>query len=309
MRIAINVDFLNWELKYEKTCEIFFRFSFLSGIIRGKKSGDVDMSKLLQAKSLSFSYASSKVIEDVSFTLEEGEMISVIGPSSSGKTTLLKLCAGILDNHHAISFGYGYLSKKNQRDLEKIGCVFADDFTFLFDTVYEEVTFPLVNLNLEKEVVTSSVKEIFSLFDVSYLLDEKVMNLTKEEKALLRLILALITHPVLLVLDNPFVCFSKSMKKKIIPVLKDYCKKNQIAMILSSTNLEDILFCDKTYVLASGKIVLSGETLTVLKEDVFLKKLGLSLPFIVDLSKMLEFYEILDEVYIDLEGLVNHLWK
>ena len=78
---------------------------------------------------------------------------------------------------------------------------------------------------------------------------------------------------------------------------------------MASTNLEDIIFTKKTYVLEQGEIVMSGDTLDILKEDVLLKKLGLSLPFMVNLSLMLEFYEILDDVYLDMEELVNRLWN
>jgi len=69
------------------------------------------------------------------------------------------------------------------------------------------------------------------------------------------------------------------------------------------------LFTKQIHVLEQGEIVMSGDTLAILKEDVLLKKLGLSLPFLVNLSLMLKFYEILDDVYLDMEELVNRLWN
>ena len=58
-----------------------------------------------------------------------------------------------------------------------------------------------------------------------------------------------------------------------------------------------------------GDIILEGEPLTVLKEDTLINRLGLSLPFMVDLSLKLEFYELLDKVEVDIDRMVNTLWK
>lgn len=272
------------------------------------KSGDV-MSNLLQVNSLSYSYENKKVLDDISFSMKEGEFVSIIGPSSCGKTTLLKLIAGILPNHNSILFSYGYLNKKNTRDIKKIGCVFKDSFPFLFDAVYQELTFPLENLCYGASTIETRVLELTKLFDVAYLLDKRIEDLHQEEKAILLILIALIHNPVLLVLDNPFFNMRKGVRNRIIHVLKEYCKKNKIAILLATSNIEDILFCDKTYVLSDGTFVIEGDVMSVLEEDTNLKKLGLELPFMVSLSHMLIFYEILDDVYLDKNKLVNKLWK
>lgn len=62
-------------------------------------------------------------------------------------------------------------------------------------------------------------------------------------------------------------------------------------------------------VLNHGKIYLRGAPLEVMKEDQKLIHLGLELPFMVDLSLKLQFYELLDDIILDMEGMVNTLWK
>lgn len=267
------------------------------------------MSNLLQVNSLSYSYGAKKILDDISFSMKEGEFVAIVGPSSCGKTTLLKLVAGILPNDNSILLGYGYLNKKNTRDIKKIGCVFNEDIPFLFDTVYQELTFPLENLCYSASNIELRVLELAKLFDVAYLLDKRIEDLLQEEKAILRILIALIHNPALLILDNPFFMMRRSTKSKVIEVLKDYCKKNNIAILLSTSNLEDILFCDTAYVLNEGSFVIEGDVMLVLEEDTNLKKLGLELPFMVSLSHMLIFYEILDDVYLDKNKLVSRLWK
>lgn len=268
------------------------------------------MEKVLQVKSLNYSVGRKKIIDNLSFSVDRGSLVSFIGPSSCGKTTLLKLISGMLPSNQKILIGYGYLNqKRDSSDLRKFGCVFSDEVPFLFEDVYQELLFPLENLCYSKEKIEKRVRDVASLFDVSYFLDEKISDLTKEEQSILRLMLSIIHNPEILVLDDPFLMMHRSLKEKVILNLKKYCKENKVTLLLASSNLEDILFCDYTYVMNDGVIVMEGDTKSILDEDVNLKKLGLELPFMVNLSHMLKFYEILDDVYVDMEDMVNKLWK
>ena len=268
------------------------------------------MSKVLEVNNLTINFGRKKILSNLSFSVEQGRHVAFIGVGASGKTTLLKTLAGIYPSNDSIIFGYGYLNpKKSLKDLKSIGCVFSDIFEFLFDDVYSEFVFPLENLNYSKEDIKLTIKELFEHFNVSYLLDKKTYDLTKEEVAIVQILLAILHKPVILIMDDPFLMLKKSTRNKISSILLKYCHANNITIIMSSTNLEDIIFTKETYVLEQGEIVMSGNTLDILKEDVLLKKLGLSLPFMVNLSLMLEFYEILDDVYLDMEELVNRLWN
>lgn len=268
------------------------------------------MSKVLEVSNLTINFGRKKILSNLYFSVEEGCHTSFIGVGASGKTTLLKTLAGIYSSNDSIIFGYGYLNpKRSLKDLKSIGCVFPDVFSFLFDDVYSEFVFPLENLNYSKDDIRLTIKELFDYFDVSYLLDKKTYDLTKEEIAIIQVLLAILHKPVILIMDDPFLMMKKSTRNRITSMLLKYCKDNKITIIMSSTNLEDVLFTKKVHVLEQGEIVMSGNTLDILKEDVLLKKLGLSLPFMVNLSLMLEFYEILDDVYLDMEELVNRLWN
>ena len=80
-------------------------------------------------------------------------------------------------------------------------------------------------------------------------------------------------------------------------------------MILTTINLEDTLEADYLYIINNGNVVVEGRPLVVLKEESLIKKLGLSMPFMVDLSLKLEFYEVVDDIELDLDRMVNTLWK
>ena len=268
------------------------------------------MSKVLEVNNLTINFGRKKILSNLSFSVEQGRHVAFIGVGASGKTTLLKTLAGIYPSNDSIIFGYGYLNpRRSLKDLKSLGCVFPDIFCFLFDDVYSEFVFPLENLNYSKEDIRLTIKELFDYFSVSYLLDKKTYDLTKEEIAIVQILLAILHKPIILIMDDAFLMMKKSTKNKITESLLKYCKDNNITIIMSSTNLEDVLFTKQIHVLEQGEIVMSGDTLAILKEDVLLKKLGLSLPFLVNLSLMLKFYEILDDVYLDMEELVNRLWN
>jgi len=75
-----------------------------------------------------------------------------------------------------------------------------------------------------------------------------------------------------------------------------------------TSNLEESLYAHELIVVNKGQVVLEGSTISVLKEERILKRLGYKLPFIVDLSLQLNSYEIIDSIFLDEELLVNKLW-
>lgn len=268
------------------------------------------MSKILEVKNLYYCENQQKILNNLSFVVETEQKIAIIGNNGSGKTTLLKLLAGVLPSQNSITLDYGYLNlKKSPDDVGKLGCVFPDNFVFLFDDVYHELAFPLENLCYSKETIKKTVRNLTKYFNVSYILDKKIKDLKEEEKALLRILLAIIHGPKLLIMDDPFIMMNRSFRKNVIERLLSFIKENHITLIFSSSDMEDVLASDYTYVLQNGEIAMQGETLSILKEDIRLKKMGLELPFMVNLSLMLEFYEILDNVYLDMKELAVKLWK
>lgn len=94
-------------------------------------------------------------------------------------------------------------------------------------------------------------------------------------------------------------------KKVIIELLK----KQNINFVNITTNIEDSLLSDYIVVFDENKKVLEGNTEFVLRNEKVLKKLGYGLPFVVDLSIQLTYYDILDKVYYDMDKLTEDLWN
>lgn len=86
-------------------------------------------------------------------------------------------------------------------------------------------------------------------------------------------------------------------------------KKQNISYINVTSNIEDAIYSDYIFVYDGNKLVLEGNRNEVLKEEKTLKRLGYGLPFVVDLSIQLNYYDIFNKVYYDLDELVGALWN
>ena len=265
------------------------------------------MDNLIEVKKLKY----KNIFNNFSISIKENSFISIAGNNNSGKTVLLKLLNGLLPNNDTITMGYSYIDSNRIHDHSiEIGSVYEENInSFLFEDVYKEMAFPLENLNINPTDIETRILEIAKYFGISELLDKKTSDLTSSEKQVLLIAISLLHKPKILLLDNPFKMMDKNTKKSIINKLLDYKKKNTITIVLSTSDLEDTIYSDYLYILDKGKIVVEGKPLDVLKEDIIINRVGLELPFMVDLSLKLEFYELIDDIELDMEQLVNKLWK
>lgn len=269
------------------------------------------MANILEIKNLNYKYGKTTIFKDFNLSVKEASYISIAGNNTSGKTTLIKLISGFLPNDNTIMIGYSYVDMKRIHDHSKdLGVVLGNDLNnFLFEDVYKEMAFPLENLNNEIELIEKRILEISSLFKINKLLDKKTSDLTNSEKQILLIAISLLHNPKILLLDNAFSMMDRKTKQDVKKTLKEYQIKNKLTIIQATTDLEDTIDTDYLYIMNDGDIILEGEPLTVLKEDTILNRLGLSLPFMVDLSLKLEFYELLDGIEVDINRMVNTLWK
>jgi len=124
------------------------------------------------------------------------------------------------------------------------------------------------------------------------------------------------------IIDKSFTYEELLNKKKVIfyNVLNDlsdnllknlfeYLENNNIKYIVVTNNIELSLYSDYLIVCDKEKILIEGNTIEVLKNDKLLKRLGFNLPFIIDLSILLKDYDLVNEIFLDKEGLVDKLWK
>lgn len=269
------------------------------------------MKNSIEIRNLNFKYDNSIIFNNFNMKIKENSFTCIAGNNTSGKTTLIKLISGELSSTESITIGYSYLNTNRLYDHSiEMGVMFGDRLnSFLFDDVYKEMAFPLENLNINPTEIETRILELAKFFNINYLLDKKTSDLTNSEKQVVLIVIALLHKPKILLLDSPFTMMDYATKKHIKNKLKQYKEKHNITIVLTTTNLEDSLDTDYLYIINKGNVVIEGKPLAVMKKETLIKKLGLELPFMIDLSLKLKFYGVVDDIELDINRMVNTLWK
>ena len=262
---------------------------------------------ILSVKNLTY----KKILEDVSFDVEKGQFISLSGSNNCGKATLIKILSGLISSLDMVFLNNRDIFSINKTELfSEIGVVLINDkFNFLFDNVKDEIMFVLNNLKMSEEERNDQYNFIIKLLNLTKYQKVNPNSLSRGEKAFVLLALALVHNPKILFLDDASNMMTKSERKKFLEILHFFNSEFGTTIIMSTSKLDETLDTDYLYLFDDGKIVLSGLPIAILKDDNIINKLGLSIPFMVDLSVKLMDYELLSDICLDMEGMVDTLWK
>ncbi|HHW69166.1 MAG TPA: ATP-binding cassette domain-containing protein [Tenericutes bacterium] len=269
------------------------------------------MRDIISIKNLSFKYDKTSIFDKFNLNIKRGSVTTILGANGSGKTTLLKLILGIYEFDGEIYIDNILLSKKTKKDIrKKIGVVFdKPENSFVSDIVIDDIVFSLENLNYSKEEIEDRINEISKLLNIDKLLYKRVNELSGGEKQLVAIASALSHNPEILIFDEAFSMLDLYTKEKIFEVIKDLHKKTNITIINITHSSNDCLYGDTIIVLDEGRLILKGDTKRVLEEEKMFEKLGLELPFMASLSIKLKYYGLVDEIILDMDEMVNKLWK
>lgn len=250
-----------------------------------------------------------EIFKNFSIAFEEKKFITVVGPNNCGKTTLIR----IIDNQNIVNNTILIYGKKQEEykltELNNIiKTIIPTEISFIQNTVEEELCYQLPS-ELSKDIKQKMIKEISKKFKINKILTKLVENLSEKEIIRLQLALSLITRPKIILIDDLNLYFEKKELIEIIKLLKKITEDDKITIIMVTGNLEYTLESDYIYVIDDSKIMLEGKPKEVLEKDNTLNKIGLELPFMMDLSVKLRDYDLIKMIELDMEGMVNILWN
>lgn len=263
--------------------------------------------KVIEVKNLTY----KEIFQGLNLTFEEGQWIAISGTNCSGKSTLIKILSTLISTENSICYNQVPIEKINKKELLKeIGIVMLEDqFEFFYSTVEEELFSILENLEIESKEKTKEYQKIIKRLKIEDILTENPNNLNRNAKIKLLLATTLIAKPKVLLLDDICSMMTKIETKELLTVLKELNQKEKITIIMTTDNLDETLDVNYLYILEKGHIALEGTPLEILKQDSKLNRLGLSIPFMVDLSVKLKDYGLIDEIILDMDRMVETLWK
>lgn len=268
------------------------------------------MNNIIKMKNVNFKYGEKEIFKNLNLNIKEGSFISIIGPNGSGKSTLMKLIVGLYKAEGEIKVDNITMGQDTFKEIRsKIGIVFENpDNQFVAETVMDEIAFALENMNYEKKEIRSRVREVGKLLDIESIMEKEPHSLSGGQKELVSLASALAIKPRILILDEALDMIDNNRRNDVLKVLTDL-NKDGMTIINITHNSEELLYGSDIIVINSGVIQDQGSTKELLRKEKLFKNNGLELPFVVDLSYKLKYYGLVDDIVLDIDELVNKIWK
>lgn len=234
----------------------------------------------VKVSNLKFSYDEKIVLEELSFEVNEGEILTVLGPNGSGKTTLLKCLNGLLKPKGSVFIDTFEVRKLKEKELAKlVGYVpqmHSPAFPYKVVDVVVSGRTPHLGFSMPTKEDYELAYNVLDRLGLSHLANRPYIQLSGGELRLVLIARALIQHPKVLLLDEPTSHLDLKNKVLVLKVLKEIAKEGiDIIMSKHDPNLASI-FSDKVLLMCKGKIVGYGKVRDVLTKENIAKVYGVN---------------------------------
>jgi branched-chain amino acid transport system ATP-binding protein len=225
---------------------------------------------MLTVQNISAGYGMVQILRDVSFQINEKEIVSIIGPNGAGKTTLVKTIAGLLHPQSGtIVFKGKNIEKLPPYEIVKNGLAMIPEGREIFPTMTIEENLMVGAYTVkDKEKIKESKEKVYQIFPV---LKKKQKSLAQTlsggEQQMLVICRSLMCNPQLLILDEPSLGLAPIIVEKVIDTVRTINEEG-VAVLLVEQNIHDSLnVADRGYVLEEGRIVLEGKSRELLSNS------------------------------------------
>ena len=238
---------------------------------------------MINIENVSFKYKNSNyILKNINFSVNDGEVIAIVGKNGSGKSTLGRLISGITKlKEGTITIDNINISKDVKTVREKVGIVFQNpENQIIFNNIYDELSFSLRNLNKEEieNRISTSLKQV-DMFDFK---DKDLYTLSLGQKQRIMIAEILAKNPKYIILDEPTTMIDSYGKEKIHNIILDLKQKGYT--IICITNISDeILLADRTLILDNGEIVSEIKKQELIDKYDILEKYGIKIPTLLSI--------------------------
>lgn len=213
----------------------------------------------LEVRSLSKTFGPIRAVDDVSFSLDQGEIVALLGPSGSGKSTLLSLIAGLEtpDSGDVLWDGESLATVPPHR--RGFGLMFQDYALFPHKNVTQNVGFGLQMQGIGRADIAAGVRWALDLVGLAGFEQRDVNTLSGGEQQRVALARSLAPRPRLLMLDEPIGALDRNLRDRLLAELPDLLGRlNQTALYVTHDQEEAFALADRVLILQAGKVVQAG---------------------------------------------------
>ncbi|MBR5341267.1 MAG: energy-coupling factor transporter ATPase [Erysipelotrichaceae bacterium] len=267
---------------------------------------------LIEVKNVSYAYnENKKVIDDVSFNIEQGTYVTIIGHNGSGKSTMAKLIVGLLPvKEGEITVDGITVNEENIGKIRtKMGIVFQNpDNQFIGSTVKDDIAFGLENKQVESKDMEAIVEEYAEKVGLTSFLEYEPQNLSGGQKQRVAIAGILAMRPDIIIFDEATSMLDPKGKKEIKKLMYDLSQDKDITIISITHDIEEVLQSDDCIVLNKGRLFMHEKPDKVFANAEKLREIDLDVPFIEKVREAFRKNKIKLKAD-DLEGMVKELCR
>ena len=219
------------------------------------------MSSVLQVENINVYYGSIHAVKDVSFHVEPGEVVTLIGANGAGKTTLLQTISGLLKKTSGeVLFLGKSMNKVSAKNIVKEGITQVPEGRHIFPgmSVYENLLMGAY-LRKDKDGIKADLQDIYQRFPIlEKRSSQDASTLSGGEQQMLAMGRALMARPKILLLDEPSMGLAPILVKEIFNIIKDINEKGTTVLLVEQNAKMALSIADRAYVMETGNIVMSG---------------------------------------------------
>ena len=211
---------------------------------------------MLEVKNVSMSYGEVNAVQDLSFTIQPGEIFGLLGTNGAGKTTTFRMIMGLIQPKKG-SISY-FNHQVSYEDVNSIGYMIEERSLLTKVTVKDLMMYLGQLKDVSKEDIETRLDYWLERFEIAAYKTKKVKELSKGNQQKIQFIAALINNPKLLILDEPFSGLDPINTELFVSAIRDFQTRGAM-VIFSSHQLDHVeSFCEKIVVLEKGRVILEG---------------------------------------------------
>lgn len=268
----------------------------------------------IEVKNLSYRYNqnSEDVLKDISFAVNSGEWIAIVGHNGSGKSTLARNLNGLL----APTQGEVYIDGEQLNETtvwdirRKIGIVFQNpDNQFVGATVADDVAFGLENRRIPYEEMHQRVDAALEAVHMVSYAQKEPARLSGGQKQRIALAGVIAVQPKIIILDEATSMLDPKGREDILHIVQGLQQQTHSTVLSITHDLEEATLADRILVMDSGHLIASGTPREIFSQHELLQEAGLTLPFAMDLAlKLKQAGLATDGTFLSSKELIKQLW-
>jgi ABC-2 type transport system ATP-binding protein len=230
-----------------------------------------------------------RAVDEISFSIEPGEVVGFLGPNGAGKTTTLKMLSGLLYPSGGEALVLGLVPSKRQREfLSRITLVMGNRNQLQWDLpALDSYELNRAIFRIPREQFTTTRDDLIELLAIGDLVRKPVRQLSLGERMKAEIVGALLHRPQVLFLDEPTIGLDVTMQKRIREFVADYNKRYDATVLLTSHYMADVeALCERVIVIHHGRILFDGPLAGLADQFAAYKTIGVALENgLADLSR------------------------